>query len=813
MREYNISTGPSRNSTNWTERTVTWRELCDRLTTFQVGVETVQEYRHMTKAERSQLKDIGGFVGGSLSGPHRQNQNITGRDLVTLDLDAIPAQKTDNVLQKVKEWRCKAVVYSTRSHSDKSPRLRVVAPLDRTVSADEYVPIARRLAEMIDIDWVDRTCFRPAQLMYWPSCSADATPVKVVYDGKELPAGQILASYKDWKDPAEWPLTAEEKAAPKREVAKAEDPYSKKGVIGCFCRAYTIQEAMDKFLPGLYEETADPNRRTYTGGSTYGGAVIYDDKFLYSYHATDPCSEQLVNAWDMVRIQKFGAQDDDAKPGTVISKLPSSKAMRALAEGDEMVREQLAEQTRAKVEDAFKDASGGTAIGSGEAPSESDPSADTSLDPFLSLKYDGNGRITTAIENAVILIENDPELKGHIRYDEFEEAIIVESLPWDKRPEPRWWADSDDSQLILHLEKFYGYRADQTTLRAVDIVSRRHKQNRLRSYLESLKWDGVPRVDTLLTDYLGAEDTPYTRAVIRKFMLAAVSRAMKDGVKFDVMPILSGPQGIGKSMFLHYLGKDWFSDSLYTFEGKDAAELLRGVWINEVSELSAMRKRDANDVKQFLSKTEDIYRAPYERRTQKHPRRCVFFGTVNDSEFLKDPTGNRRFWPVEAMVVTPKYSVMDDLPGVVDELWAEVMTKWRLGGEPLVMDTKELKTMEADAQDAHRTHSEIEGIVLDYLDSPVPSDWQQMSRQSRLMWLSDPKSADNYEGELVLRDRTCAAEVITECLKPAGFADQYSKQAVRTILSGMHGWKYRSSVRFGAGYGVTSGYVRLLQND
>ena len=182
---------------------------------------------------------------------------------------------------------------------------------------------------------------------------------------------------------------------------------------------------------------------------------------------------------------------------------------------------------------------------------------------------------------------------------------------------------------------------------ALLIISAQNKINDVKRYLERLVWDGVPRVETLLPDYLGAVDNAYTRAVMKKFLCAAVARAIEGGVKFDYMPIATGPQGIGKSTFLAILGGEWFSDSLTTFSGKEAAELIQGTWINEIGELSAFSKQETQVIKQFLSKTHDIYRAAYGRRTEKYPRRCVFFGTSNDHEFLKDATGNRRFWPVE----------------------------------------------------------------------------------------------------------------------------------------------------------------------
>lgn len=150
---------------------------------------------------------------------------------------------------------------------------------------------------------------------------------------------------------------------------------------------------------------------------------------------------------------------------------------------------------------------------------------------------------------------------------------------------------------------------------ALAIVGEQNKINEVRDYLKGLAWDGVKRVDTLLSVYLGAEDTPYTRAVMRKSLCAAVARAIVGGVKYDNMPIITGPQGIGKSTFLAILGKAWFSDSLTSFEGKDAAELIQGTWINEVGELTAFTKQETSAIKQFLSKCYDIYPGRWRCRT------------------------------------------------------------------------------------------------------------------------------------------------------------------------------------------------------
>jgi len=208
--------------------------------------------------------------------------------------------------------------------------------------------------------------------------------------------------------------------------------------------------------------------------------------------------------------------------------------------------------------------------------------------------------------------------------------------------------------------------------------------NEVQDYLRAIEWDGIKRLDTLFVDYLGALDISYTRTITRKALVAAVSRAMVPGTKFDNMVIIGGPQGIGKSTVLRILGKDWFSDSLQTFEGKEASEMIQGVWINELGELSGMSKSETNAVKQFLSRTEDIFREPFGKRTGRYPRRCVFFGTTNDKEYLKDLTGNRRFWPIDVGIQNPIKNVWNQLPDELDQIWAEAYTYWQMG-EPLYL--------------------------------------------------------------------------------------------------------------------------------
>lgn len=794
-RELRISTAGSRKATRWPASTIFWSEFAQKLATPVRGSESYEEYLALPKARQAELKDIGGYVGGTLKGERRKAGCVEGRDLFTLDLDQIPAGQAGEVLRRVDGLGCAAVVYSTRKHSGYAPRLRVVIPGDRTAGADEYEPAARKLASLIGMEFCDPTTFEPTRLMYWASCSADAEFIYRLYDKPFCSVDGLLGMYGDWRDIAQWPKVPGTEAIEKRRLAKQENPLEKRGVIGAFCRTYTITQAMDRFIPGMYEETAVPGRYTYTGGSTSGGAVVYDgDRFLYSHHATDPCSGQLVNAFDLVRLHKYGDLDAEAKEGTPNNKLPSFMAMSRLAMDDTAVSELTA---REKIEEAKK------AFGEPGLPEQNEDD----MAWMSRLTRDSNNRFEKTINNAVLVLEHDPNLKGKIVTDEFASCgMAIGRLPWDSSSERRRWKDVDDAGFYRYMETFYGITGREKLDNALLLVSSQNRVNDVRDYLQGLSWDGVKRVDTLLSDYLGAEENAYTRAVMRKSLCAAVARAVVGGIKYDYMPIFVGPQGIGKSTFLSILGKAWFSDSLTTFEGKEAAELIQGTWINEIGELTAFTKQETQVIKQFLSKTDDIYRAAYGRRTEKYPRRCVFFGTSNDAEFLKDTTGNRRFWPVDVGIHPAKKSVWGQLPEETDQIWAEAYFYWQMG-EKLFLPP-EVEQMAQVAQAEHRESSGKEGIVLEFLEREVPENWDSMKLSDRRMYLNGNLRLP--EGvKLAPRDKTCAAEIWVECFNgDFRYMTRKDSMEINGILSGIPGWeKMRTPRKFGE-YGSQRGFER-----
>ena len=795
-RKIAIAYGASRRATVWTTQTLLVSELWEKLKVPARGSETLAEYLNLKKAQQDDLKDIGGFVGGTLNGARRKANNVAGRDVITLDLDSIPAGHKEDVLRRVDALGCGYCVYSTRKHQPAAPRLRVLLPIDRTVTAEEYEPIARKMAEYIGLEYADPTTFEPSRLMYWPSCCADSEYVYAVGDKPFVSADGLLAQYADWRDISLWPALPGQQTFTKLAV-KQGDPDSKHGVVGAFCRTYDIHRAMDELLPGIYEAVDSmPGRYTYVGGSTTGGAVLYDNgKFLYSHHATDPCSGRLVNAFDLVRLHKFGDQDDTAQAGIPTNRLPSYTAMCEYACG---LADVAALISKERYDSAVKDFGGVVA----------DAEADTDNWMALLEKNTQTGAVKSTIDNVRIILEHDPLLKGKFALNEFAgRGEVIGSLPWDGRSKRRLRDDNDNQGLYWYMERVYKITGNGKVDGALSLHSNAHAFNDVKDYLKGLQdcWDGVPRLDTLFVDYLGAKDTAYNRAVTRKAFTAAVARAMTPGCKYDNMVILTGPQGVGKSTLLDKMSKGWFNDSIRTFEGKEASELLQGVWLVEVSELDAFRRTDVSRIKQFLSLRADRFRAAYGRNVKELPRTCVFFGTTNTSDFLQDTTGNRRFWPIDTHEQRATKNVWRDLDAEIDQLWAEAFVRWQ-AGEPLYL-AGAIEDAARAKQEEHREASSREGIVREFLAREVPEDWSKWPMDRRRTFWS---GCVQGELKLVPRDRVCALEIWCEAfggnIKEIKNADT---REINNIVAATIGWKKAMSVLHFGPYGAQRGFMKI----
>lgn len=788
-RTLTISVGGSRKSTNWVRTEITWPDLVRRLGTPIRGTESHEAYMRMPKAQQDKLKDIGGFVGGTLRGARRKSTDVTGRDLITLDMDAIREGGTEAVLAAVSALGCASCVYSTRKHEPARPRLRIVMPLIRTVTAEEYEPIARRVAEWLGIEACDPTTFENYRLMYWPSASADSEFVTDQNDGPWLDPDAILYSYANWRNVAEWPQIPGQEAKRRDSAARQEDPDAKPGLVGAFCREYPIRRAMDELIPGVYEPTDDPDRFTYTGGSTAGGAILYEDKWLYSHHATDPAGGQLCNAWDLVRLHLYGDQDANKDDKTPSNRLPSYRAMSEMALSLPAVRTRLA-QERVTAADDF----GQTAGDEGAWLSELDLGKD--------------GRFILNAKNLQLIFHHDPNLVNKFGYNAFRYAVTAEgALPWnDRAPCPRDWSDADDASLRNYFDLHYGLVGAGRIGDMFTQVAQERLTDDVRDYLEGLSWDGAPRLDTLLIRHLKADDTPYTRAVTRKTFVAAVARTYEPGCKFDNVLTLVGPQGIAKSMLVDTLGGQWYNDSIQSFNGKDAQELLRGSWLVEIPEVDRFStKYDSAVIKQFFTRRDDIFRESYGHRSASHPRRCVFIATTNAPEFLTDATGNRRWWIVPCHA-TP-FDRGEDIAHLArdrDQVWAEAVAVYR-SGEPLTLPPELMPTAlaiqtQAQAEDAWA------GMIREWLDKDIPDDWAARSEDARRRWWQ--ADFEHKDERRVRRQTVCVPEVWCELMgRSRGDLDQVKARRIAAILRNLPGWT-EVGPRRTAAYGNQKTYKR-----
>lgn len=758
-KQLDLALGNSRKTKTWKNRTMLWSELLDRLSKTTRTPETMAEYKAMSRGQQSEIKDVGGFVGGYCNNGSRSD--IRHRSVLCLDADF-----ADGDLWP--DWQMlygnAAAVYSTHKHTPDNPRLRLVVPLARDVTPDEYQAIGRRVAETLCIDKFDDTSYQPQRVMYWPSTSQDGVYFFAHLDAPLLDPDAVLATYHDWRDVSSWPMSSRVAEVVKRTAAKQQDPLTKGGLVGAFCRAYTIQEAIDTFIPA-YVPCDDPGRYTYTGGSTAAGVVVYDDKFSYSHHATDPASGQLCNAWDLVRLHKFGQMDADCDPSTPVSSRPSYKAMSLLATDDDKVKVQLVSDRMDEAANDFADP-----VPDGE-------------DWRKRLKVTEKGALAQTIENVVTILEHDQKLAGMLALNEMEHNIVLlSSPPWSGAKCPRQWTDGDDAALRYYLERTYGLTGKDRIFDAVNVVAQQGSFHPVREYLDGCAWDGVPRVETLLIDYLGAEDSPYTRAVTRKTLAAAVARIYRPGCKFDYMLTLRGRQGLGKSALIAKLGGSWFSDTFTTMQGKDAYEQVIGVWIMEVGELAGMRKAEAETIKLYISKQVDRFRPAYGRRLQEFPRQCIFIGTTNETQFLRDSTGNRRFWVVDTPN-EPTRSLWDDLTTeTVRLIWGEAVEIYK-AGETLYLP-KDLESVAREVQETYEEENPRAGIVAEYLDRLLPEDWEEKDLYSRRQWLESEAVGT------VKRRCVCTLEIWAEALgnSPDKW-DRYGGKEIRDIMAGLPDWR------------------------
>jgi predicted P-loop ATPase len=767
MRKLAIAYGNSRQAKKWVNKQITFDELKDRLKTPIRTTESAEEYAKFSKAQKDDAKDHGGFVAGVLKGGRRKIDTVELRSMIALDGDRIDKEFLENYESNAQYT---SVLYSTHSSTEENPRVRIIYPLARDVTPEEFVAVSRYLAQMLGIDYFDECSYLPNQLMYWPSTPSNGNFIYKEVDKDWLNPDDILTAHPEWTDPTRLPTSSRESKANTLSYEKVQDPLEKEGVVGLFNRVYfPVTKAIDAFLSDVYEPTENEDRYHFIESSSMAGVEIKEGgKFVYSHHAKDPAYLKLCNAFDIVRIHKFG--DDDAKK--------SFKSMCNFAMKIDEVKVFATNEKLAEAEVDFTDL--------GDNWKEK-------------LKYQPRSQVLeNSVYNLNLILNHDPDFKN-FAFNELSNRIQVTGpLPWERPEGNVFWRDADTAQLKSIMDIRYLPFSSRNHDVAFTKVADDRRFHPIRDYLDSLPaWDGVKRVEDVFIKYLQADDTEYIRTVTRKTFAAAVARIYVPGIKFDCVPVLDGDQGIGKSTILKDLvTADFYSEtlSLTDMDDKSGAEKLQGFWVVEIGELAGMKKADIEKVKAFLSTSDDKYRPSYGRVVESHPRQCIVIATVNGERgYLRDITGNRRFWIIKVHQKKQK-KTWNFTEEYRQQFWAEAKQIWN-SGEKLYLEGDVLDEAEKAQKGAMEADERV-GMVEEYLNTLLPDDWESMDLFARRNYLSGSEFGGAKHIGTTARTSVSNAEIWCECfnrnLPELKTTDSYQ---IAALMAQILGWERTSNIK------------------
>lgn len=821
-RELKISVAPSRFAKVWHNETIAWEAFCEKLRTPATDADgiTLEQYMGLPKDAQDKRKDVGGYVFGWLAEGRRSKGSVECRSAVCLDFD----EWTDEQMERLRRTAlCAWVIYSTRKHMAKGvQRVRVVFPLSRDVSPEEYDFLAREYAKYIGFAGLDESSTEASRLMYWPSVCKDAPYLCEVsqYTDFRNP-DDLLRDSEIFPDMSKWTLLPGEKdrfhtgALKDHNGKRPEDPLEKRGVIGAFCRTFSVHDAVSSFLSDLYRKGRG-GRYTWAAGSSANGAVTYDDgRFFISRHSTDPANDGHVhNAFDLVRLHKFGHLDKGADPETRVGRLPSFKAMEDLARSLPEVNRLLQDEARRYVADVKEDYKG---IDFSACGSDVEREGQARWDDIRgTLEADKSGRLRSTAENLRAIFDAEPRLSDLFGYNLFAHRIeVVRPVPWRRTDQGPGLNGVDEAALGELLGADFGVKGKELIYQAVVRKAMDNAFHPVKKYLESLAWDGRPRLRMMLVDLLKADDTPLNRKLPELVFAAACSRIYCPGCKFDYMPILaSREQGIGKSSLVSVMAGEWGSDSV-TFGGKEGWESLRGLWMGEVAELKALKGKEAELVKAFISAQVDKYRPAYARNVEEFPRTCVLIGTTNDEQCLSGIGESHRRTPVVVLHGTredgPK--VREWLKENRDQLWAEALALSR-AGEPLYLTGDLAEEALASARAANASEQDpLLGVIGRYLEEYVPANWDTdfRTKEARIQYRKTAVDLHSCDSG-VPRQSVTVMEICSECLADYPELTKGKEKSLNRIIGAFMAslapvWKSVGNVRNPA-YGVHKTWER-----
>lgn len=841
----------------------TWAQLVKRLSRSDRDSFTIAEFRSLTEDQQLRRKNNGYFVGAQFLGNRRKKVNMQDRCLLTFDIDDCSEQiLADLELGTSGLGDIEYVVYSTRKHVfPNNIRLRIVMPLAQPLTHDKFQAVSRILAASLDptMKTVDRVSFSDAQFMYWPSHCADVKPFFLHNRGKNgamVDPEKVLETFgPDWKDFTKLPRTSRE-SEKRRPVEKMQNPLEKHGIVGAFCRHFNVHQAIDEFLSDVYKPSApDRSRYTYIPGTTSNGCVVYDSgNAFFSHHGTDPAGDRSNNSFDLVRIHRFADLDDKADPNLAPQFMPSFRAMQTLAlEYDDVKKDFTGDEyTEEDLDDILPPVDEDNEYAPEEDPeATSDLNLDTettgdkvrktltekeaAADPNLwklDLDLTSEGQIKPGVNNIVLILRNAKAFKGRFGFDEFQAQDVVRKpiisrklhlqMPGPTAADPLGRLNQHHltaTRMILEAPRKKGgwgvFVTDRDLLAAHALVSQENPFHPVREYLGGLTWDGVKRMEKLWTKACHAAESPYHRETARLWLTAAVARIYEPGCKFDFCPIIEGPQGLLKSTLLNVLGGNWTTElSPHFDQPQRLVESTLGYWIVEIPELAQFGRAEVTQIKALITEQASKgVRMAYAKLPSYFPRQFIFAGTTNDDQYLRDQTGNRRFWPIKCG------------PGQIDiawveanrnQIWAEAVESYRAmrkakptGHLPLYLTGRAVE--EATSEQAGRVVDDgsesAAGVIEVWLNRPVPAGQAQPGAEP------GDFTDDAETQELVLRMITCGREIHERALggKPKEF-QRGDALFVKRAMTHIKGWMLGKHMRCGS-YGLQRAYIRTEQPE
>ena len=674
-----FTTAPRRDSKTWKREFITWTEL-----------------QEMVKTPAGR-KEAGNYLLGLLNGTQRKKTTIASRSAIALDVDHAP----DDFIDRLRTLLPSAfIAHTTYSSTIKGPRWRVIIPLSRDLLPDEYTHVVEWLMDLLGRDFFDPGSAEAERYMFRPAARTKADYQYVLEDGDQLDVDQALENFEE-------DLSTKESPKPNR---SKRDPYSIDGVVGAFNRAYSISDAIEAFeLPYTWD---GEHRWHLVGARAVSGLSEIGDGLVFSHHVSDPAWGKACSAFDLVRMHKFGELDDGTSPQTPVNRLPSHEAMLELASTDErVVRELIGNEFASELDDIA------------DGVEEKDWRTRLAL-------HSKTGVVLDKIKNWDLIVKHDTAFAG-LAFNEITFSIEIQrDMPWRTvhYGGPNFTA-ADRAELGHYMERQYGLRPAMQMLDGI-ILARayRNRFHPIKDYLDGLEWDGVPRLEECLP---GVVPTDYTRMVARKCLTAAVARAYEPGCKWDHTLVLQGTQSIGKTFWIDKMARGYMVP-LGRIDNKDTLLALHRSWIALADEGYSLRKADNDVMKEFLTRTEDVFRIPYEKETNVHKRGFVIWSTTNDETFLRNEQGNRRYLPVQCTEKVD-FSLLTDY--YIDQVWAEAKHHYK-AGERLFLDEEETE-VSTEQQEKFTEEDVTTGVIVEYLETLVPEDWEQMSPESRQTWRQD----------------------------------------------------------------------------